>query len=158
MIRHLTGYSRFLTPKSLKEILIWETSHSQSTFIHYATLFSYCSYFWAPKISFLDMFEPLNTDGKWMVILQFCRQNTQCLRQCSTICAVLATEYSMFAILLNKLRSSVDRVLNVCDIAQQIAQFWRQNTQCLRYCNNKLRSSVDRILNVCDNAQQIAQF
>jgi len=58
------GLFKILNSKIAKEILIWETSHSQSTFIHYATLFSYCSYFWAPKISFLDMFEPLNTDGK----------------------------------------------------------------------------------------------
>ena len=70
--------------KFYKRNSICGSSHSQSAFIHYVTLFSYFSYFLGPKIFFLDMFEPLQTDGNWMETAQFCQQNTECLRYCAT--------------------------------------------------------------------------
>jgi len=58
----------------------------------------------------------------------------------------------MFAILLNKLRSSGDRILNVCDIATTNCAVLSTEYSMFAIMLNKLRSSSDRILNVCDIA------
>jgi hypothetical protein len=77
------NHSRFLTKKSLKEMLIWDSSQRLSITIHYlATVVTSEDL----KFSF----------GTYL-----------------SLCSQTVTEWN--------LRSSVDRILNVCDIAQQIA-------------------------------------